>query len=340
MWGTVRDAATDIRQSGATTSFTWYDVHRNEKKKLEFGQTSRFAKTDSTGTYYQCGLPVQLGLISEAEGTMAASGEVEYSISNRRVYRLDMLVSTDMVALADSMKRISGRIVGGNSTARHGHTAWRCARREREAIARRNCHSHQREHECARVNSAGEFTIPLLPSGTHALEARVIGFAAMHQIIDLRPNTETRANVVMQSAQTLAVFNVNAKSITSTDRLAFLERKANRSGYFLERKDIDGTFDMVGVMQGIPGSMWRTTAGLPTPFFRKGGGECQPTYFYDGLEVELERLSMHNSKDFRGIEIYPPPKNFREEEPIGPYHLRSRNGCGMVLVWSKYSHWN
>lgn len=327
VWGTVRDANSYTRLNGATAGFSWYDLRVGADKRVAFRELTHDTKTDSTGNYYACGLPSEIKISSEATGTRSASGSVEYVIGERRLYRVDLLVSTDMVlqrSLASASGSDSAQALRatGTSTLR-GTLRDRKGKPVADAMV-----SVASVDSVTRSNSAGEFTFTRLPAGSHAVQARMLGFAPASSLVDLRPDQTTTLSLEMSDARTLAAVNVRAERVSGTDKLGFEARQRTGFGYTLTEKDIGNRNDVMSALLGMPRitpirQPGQVIIGIQTPI----QGVCVPLTYLDGTRIEPDQITQYNPKDFRAIELY----NSKFSVPLG----FDSGDCGAVLFWSK-----
>lgn len=336
VWGTIRDANSDSRLSGASAGFSWYDMTVSADKKVGFREQTHEVRTDSTGTYYACGLPSDIKIASEATGTRSASGTMEYVIGLRRLYRVDMLVSTDMVL----QQEITGQTAADTALAMrpHGSAILHGIVRDTKGqpVVGANI-TLASVDTSARTNAAGEFTMTQLPSGSHVLQVRQIGFSPATMLVELRPSQTTSVTLDMPSARTLAAVNVRGEYPGSREQEDFNYRRRRGMGYFLTEKDLNNKFDIYSTMQTLPGVQIVRHNGAATILFNVRGGKsmmsgggsdkCLATIYLDGTRADQEQLASFPPEYFRAVEVY----NNRMTVPIG---FESPD-CGVILLWSK-----
>lgn len=333
VWGTVRDAATDTRLAGSAVAFNWYNLQLGSDKRLSFGEITRATRTDSTGAYYACGLPTEITISSEAAGTRSASGAVEYAIGARRLHRVDLLVSTDMVGAKGAAPR-SARDTAAMLRP-HG-----------TATLRGNVHDATGKpvagamvtlasvDTAVRTSATGEFTMTSLPAGTQGLQVRQIGFGPAMSLVELRPGQTTEAAVELPSARTLATFNVRANSVTASDRSGFDSRRRSGFGYALENKDFANRPDMTSVLREMPsvtvtrGTNGTTSVTLPG----RQGGQCSAVIYVDGSRSDTDAINSLDPATVRAVEVYP-------RETMIPAEFASFARCGVIAFWTRFAKW-
>lgn len=323
VFGELRDAATDaIVRRGAAT-FSWYVI-----SGARFSQNNRGVDSDASGRYFACGLPVEIPIATNGVSDSAASGRVEYSIGSRRMQRLDMLVSRDML-VADSDTSTSSADSSAFSVAR-GEAAVRGVARDSAGRPLANTIvSLAVSQSTTRTDVNGRFQLNDLPAGTQTIQLRRIGSAAMSQLVQLRSGHVSEINVVLSTANTLATVNVIGKS---AQRLAFEKRRAENFGWAVDSSVLNVRADLFSVFSNRP---WTTAVrkGWSTRIFLRGlfSGGCEPQAFLDGLPAPMDMVTVLPPDYFRAIEVLvgkPAPD---------PYFTDSN--CGVVLFWSKNIRW-
>ncbi|MGV3708616.1 MAG: carboxypeptidase regulatory-like domain-containing protein [Gemmatimonas sp.] len=326
VWGTIRDANSDTRQSNAAASFSWYDLSLNEKKRYNFGEDGYDVRSDSTGTYYACGLPTEIRLSAEAMGSRAASGAVEFRISERRLTRFDLLVSGDMVFVRDSSDttrlvaeargtaRLRGRVVDDKGKAVIGASV-----------------TFASLDTTVRTNGAGEFTLLNLPAGTHGLQARSIGLAPTTFAVELHPDQLSSLTVTMLGAHTLAPVNVRAERILGVDQLDFQRRLKMRSGYAIQGQMLTNRADIVSALRQIPSvQITRTARGQVSVLMSaRRVGQCVPMLYVDRVRMTMDQIDVYRMEDFVGVEAF----TSQFSVPVG---FESRD-CGVIIFWTKFN---
>lgn len=334
VFGTLRDAASDTRLFGARTRFNWYDMRVGADKKLAMMEITRDVRSDSTGTYYACGLPIDIAVFSEAEGARSASGVVQYAVGSRRLLRVDLLVSTDMVNQPTTRERTSAELIAALK-ARGTSTVRGTVRDEKNRVQVNASVMIASVDSTVITNDKGEFVLAGLPAGTHDLEARQLGFAPRRTRIDLHPGAVTEADLTVSSSTKLATVNVRAQAVAGSDRADYEHRRREGFGYALEAKDIKDRSDMTAVLQGIPSVTTRRVRGQAFVVMDHGsftGGECVPLIWIDGTRSDMTVASSINPQDLRAVEVFP-------RAGSAPPMYVGLQACGVILFWTKMARW-
>ncbi|MEO8000181.1 MAG: carboxypeptidase-like regulatory domain-containing protein, partial [Gemmatimonadaceae bacterium] len=330
-WGTVRDAATGIRQSGAAVGFTWYDASVAKNKKMLVQEVARDVRTDSTGVYYACGLPTEIRVSSEATGTRSASGVIEYLIGARRMMRIDLLVSTDMVLQPIDRERTPAESIAALKP--HGRATLRGVIRDTKGVLVPNAMITLASLDTmVRSDERGEFRLSSLPAGTHVLQARSVGFTPASMLIDLVPDSTTAAVLLVAKANELAVVNVRAERVAGRDKVGYDERRREGWGYALEHKDFKNRPDVASILQQTPGLNLKRVR--PGEFIVQTMAPCTVVYV-DGGRTSIDALAAYQPDDLRAIEVYP---RYVSSPPMYAV-IQMGSGCGTILFWTKSAKW-
>jgi len=133
------------------------------------------------------------------------------------------------------------------------------------------------------------------------------------------------------AAVTLDTVRVRANRVTLTLQ-EIQDRRNSGGGFYRGEDEIKERPDIVTALQGFPNVRTeRTVRGLavimPARNARESG--CVAAVYLDGLRSTYDELLMYKPEDLRAIEIFP-------RAPDAPLKYQARNGCGVVLVWTKY----
>jgi hypothetical protein len=330
--GTVRDAETGHRIAGAQVSLSWVTVERQRRSRWVVEYPGRIVTTDSSGSYYLCGTPVEYLLAARARVGTFASGLIDVLVDIRGVVRRDLTVSRESVlgpADSGAGRRGLATIVGS-------------VRGERGGLLPGAYASVDDVEGSVEADSLGRFVLRGLPSGTHMLMVRRIGYFASRQPVALRNRDTVRVNVPMAEATLLDTIRVTASPylVPIVDRIE--ERRRAGFGYLVGPEEIrrHGTFR--SVFEGFPLVEVRGSTSNFTIGFRKmsqfegGPGNtvlartgCTPEIFIDDYRADAEQLSVLNPQDIWAVEIYTHPN-------AGLFkYLSWNNDCGVILVWTR-----
>ncbi|MEO7361250.1 MAG: carboxypeptidase regulatory-like domain-containing protein [Gemmatimonadaceae bacterium] len=332
VWGTVKNAETSTLYDGASALFSWYDM-QSKGKTVEFAQMSTEVRSDSTGTYYACGLPIDVAISARALGRNAASGEVEYAIGKHSVYHVNLSVSPDMVV---SMSADSGSLRNGASSTvvrGRGRSVLRgSVRDDHNRAVPEALVSVASADTVVRTSKDGTYLLSGMPAGTHSVQIRSLGFAMTSKLVDLKPNATTELNFMLSTTTVLATYNVRTESKPSLEYLDYQDRRQMSAGYAREFGDL-AFADGLSILDNIP----RTYVGRQNgsaevyQWVTNAAGsrvKCNPVLYLDGAPVDANFMETYPVGNLRAVEVFD-----KFQVPIR-YMGSSVNSCGAILYWT------
>ena len=353
VWGAIRSAESGQMRAGAYAGFRWYDLDPNVRRGLSIRDTRKEIATNRDGLFFACGVPTGVTVTSEGIDSSAASGLLEYSLGERRLLRLDLLVSRDMV-VPDSSRIRTSADAPVSTDARglasvHGTILDEKNRPLNNAII-----SVPSAGRSIRTNGRGQFMLAGLPAGTQSLQIRRLGYAMRTHIVALRPNETTDIAVQIAGMNVLSTYNVRANISKGSERLAFEARRAQGKGMFLEGRDLSSRRHMEDVLRTFPDVELRynSTGGYrmvmyagrgpleaPVPGAANSGTSnhsCSPEVWVDDLHSSLSVVALYKPEDFRAVEAY----TRVSEIPLKylEYPIKSLP-CAVLLFWSRSAKW-
>lgn len=217
--GHVEDPETLQPVVGAEVSLAWDEI--NVSKEFGVRHTSRLARdtTDRSGAFKICGLPSSLRATLQARHGSALTAEIPISLGNKPA---ELFARTLLLPLANSGAQRGSATVSGVVALEDSPTK---AGSRVELVG---------TDFVVRTNEKGEFTMRNLPSGTHALLARHIGFGAEIITVDLSSRQERR--VMIKLPKFVAVMDsvlVTARRMSALERVGFTQRQKSGFGYYL-----------------------------------------------------------------------------------------------------------
>lgn len=314
VYGTVTDGDTKARLVKAPTVFKWFDMNKREKR-VSFAELENRAESDSTGTFYACGLPTDVSFNVRAYGNKASSGEIEYSLGERSVTRLDFTVSKEFFNATKlrGTATLHGVVRDGNGLPVAGAVV--------TAIS---------ADTSVRTDEQGEFTLRRLPAGTQGIQVRKIGLGLANKLVDMQPNQTTEASVTMPAARTLATFNVRAAKSLTMEESDFEDRR--KTGFSttidFDKRDFATAINALNNIPRVKLAYGR--GGSQTVTMLNGKNSCFPTYYLNGAKVDADQMRDYPVDRIRFAEVF-----------TSPYTVPARfmttgiNACGVVLYWTK-----
>lgn len=329
VWGTIRDAATNAPISGATTVTSWIDVRRALATRFREAETKKEVLSDNSGVYFACGLPATAELSTAAVAAKAASSGVEYTVGPRRLYRLDLSVSTDMVVpdsvvLRTPADSLQAQRAHGRSTVR-GIVVDDRKRPLANALVRIAI-----ADTSVRTDKDGKFQLGGLPAGTQVFSVRRVGLAPSTQIVQLRENGAVDVVFPLSSVNTLATMRVHAKG---DQRFEYEDRRERKHGYAVDSTTLNHRIDVASALQNLPLTrVVRSDTGTTVVVRNLSTrAACVPTVYLDGLVSSMRIVSDRPPSYFHAIEVLP--------AEVVPIKYMISPSCGVVMFWSKNARW-
>lgn len=336
VWGTVRNAETLSPAEGVEAGFHWYDLNAGTVPGLMINDVRKQVATAKDGLFFACGVPTGVALTSAAIDSTAASGVVEYALGERRMMRLDLLVSGDMI-MPDTLNLHSIRDSTAALRARGLATVSGIITDERNRPIADAVVSIPGTDTTVRSNKQGKFVLAGMPGGTHSLDVRRVGFAKQMQMVSLRPGEVTNVAMTVSGMNVLSAYNVRAKTgKKGSDLLAFEKRRQLGTGMFLEGRAITSRHELEDALRVFPGVIlhYNRTGRYGLSMDDAVGGRCVPRVWLDGLPSSMNIVAMRKPEDFRAIEVYN-----RVSEVPREYQQEMKFICGVMLFWSRNARW-
>ena len=326
--GFVRNADTGEPLPGSSVVMLWTDITLDEHGFRQ--QRRQFPiPVGEDGRYTACGVPSGTALTLRAELGTDVSGFVETEIPPRglrwRDFGIGIADSTIAVAIDSTVgagtvavkvrrgqARLSGTVRTGDGRPVQGATVlvWGSGV---EGV----------------TDAAGRFLLSGLPSGTHNLEVRRIGFQPAHVPVDLGRRKPATVTVALEQAVPVLDPVEVVGERTVADRTGFLQRSRRGFGDFITSDEIEKRHPIVA------SDLLRTTAGVQVlPGGPMGAavlmrGNCRPTLWIDGMRLMGEDSidALVQPSDIVGIEIYKSPAET-------PPQFSGGGSCGTIVVWT------
>lgn len=338
VWGTIRDASSNKLLSSAIAAFNWFDMRSGPATGLYLRDIRKEVVTDETGLFVACGVPPDVMITTAAIDTSmirgkGASGFIQYSVGSRRLQRLDLVVSPDMIAPVNTP--LVTRDDSTASARARGRATLKGIVLDDKKMPVADATIYVASADTSVItNGTGTFSISALPAGTHTIQTRRIGFAPVTQIVALRTDSVTEVQIVSTSVNVISVYNVRAEKAKGSDRAAFDLRRKMGFGSYVEEKDIARRTDMYGVVSQFSGVRvdrdgLDVRITVPSSY---GGGRCVPLLYLDGAYTTTEAINAMQPTDLRAVEVY-------TRNGTAPMQYAAYSQCGVILFWSKNARW-
>jgi hypothetical protein len=300
--GHVNDPETLQPVVGAEVSVAWDEIEVSKKSGIRRTPLSVIGKTNNSGAYVLCGLPSALRATLQARRGLAVTGEIPITLGNRPI---ELAGRTLLLSQRDSWREIGNAVVSGVVLLEGSPTN---AGSRVELVG---------TDIVVRTNEKGEFTMRNLPSGSHTLLARHVGFGAEIVPVDLSSREAKR--VTINLPKFVAVMDpvlVTARRMSALDKVGFTQRQKSGFGYFLgpdrlERMHLHNLTDLLG--------------HVPVVF-----DKCVQYWVDDTIYQELEPGDINlylAASEIVAAEVYP---NLNT-----PARYMRFGGCSIVVLWTR-----
>lgn len=339
--GSVRQASTDAAVVNAYVSVKWSEVYLSRAGMVREMPTHDL-RTNEEGWFMAC-VPSGIPVTAHAEQDTLRSGDVELVMSTQAIRRRDLYIgaATVKIVSAEDSVRTSGAVNDGDRVEASGTGTLRGVVRALDGKpipgARVRMIGARGE---SRTDSAGAFTLRALPHGTHAVEARALGFLPDEAMVDVLAFREQDVTLTLTDLSSTLLDTVRVRGaarMAQALRAGFERRRRSGMGTFLEELDTLKVQVFADIVARIPGLTFRegrnTNDAFERQLFFSGGGRsepCAPTIYLDGIQL-LQQVTdvdqLVNAATIRRVEVY-----LRGTTP--PAEFASSSGCGIMVIWT------
>jgi carboxypeptidase family protein/TonB-dependent receptor-like protein len=342
--GYVRSAGNRLPLSDATITVRWTELELR-KDGIYRSTPSLSTEPSETGWFAFCGLPVGGSVIVRAAAGADSSGLFELQVPEDGLLHRDVYVGTSLhtkLTVGDSVNRDS---VTTDVLRGPGRLRGRIAASNGRPIAGARVLLWGTGLE-ARTDDQGAFSLANLPTGTHALDVRAVGFNPAMRAVDVFDETSQAAEVALDALgitlDTVRV--VAAQRLYTSQRLADFERRKKAGfGHFMDQDAIEkrNAVQASDLLRTIPGVLVLPSQRSGYEVFMRGGlaimgsGYCRPDVYVDGIRVIVDRdmpldFAVRPS-ELRAMEVYTRGSQM-------PAELSSLSGCGAIAFWTGPRH--
>jgi carboxypeptidase-like protein/carboxypeptidase family protein/TonB-dependent receptor-like protein len=311
---------------GAEVSIAW--VQLEVSKEIGVRRTPRVIRdsTDEHGQYRLCGLPNAMHATVQARKAGAVTAEIPITLGDEDS---ELFARTLLLSRADSGAKTGKAIVSGRVVLEGSPTL---AGSRVEVVG---------TDVVTLTNEKGEFTIKNLPSGSHMLLARHLGFGAETAPVDL--SSLQPQKVTMKLPKYVATIDpvvVTAKRAASLDKVGFSQRQRSGQGFYLgpdqiqsihpqQLTDILTRVPSLRITYGPNGNDVTSSRGTNS---LSGGGQCVQFYVDDMPWQSASPGDVNNflnATEVVGVEVYAGPG-------VPAQYSRGMQDCTTVVIWTKF----
>ncbi len=349
IFGAVREAGSDALLMGAEVTAEWAEVLRvRGGAGLQYPR--RLVRTDSTGRYALCGVSAEWLLTVQAAVGARTTGAVDLRLGERRVTRLDLLVSLELTGSDSADDAQRSRLM--DSVTAQAPDSLRARLREylSQPIQRGRARLRGTVSDAATGlplsgvkaslegypaevdgDDEGRFFLGELPGGTQILLVRRLGYAPLRVPVDLRVPAMNHVHVDLSRVEALAKVQVFGRfSGRGQDRREFDERRRLGIGRVVQGKTLErrGSQALLFALQGVPNLLVQTNGPQPGLRVRRGAVTCEPRLWLDGFRTDMTVVASLTASEIAAVEVF--PRN------VGvPMRFAAWDDCGTVLIWTK-----
>jgi len=323
--GHVTDPETLAPVAGADVSIAWTQIEVS--KQIGVRRTPRVLRdsTDGEGAFKICGLPSDMQATLQARKGRSVTAEVPIALGQLET---ELFARTLLLSKADSGAKtgnaaVSGKVVLEGAPSNAGT---RVELMGTDAIAM--------------TNENGEFTMRNLPSGSHVLLARHLGFGAETVPVDL--SSREPKQVKIKLPKYVAMMDpvvVTARRQASLDKVGFSQRQKSGQGYYLgpdQLQSIHANY-LTDILRRVPslrivssptGDVVTSSRGV-TSF---GSAPCVQYYLDDMPWMSATPGDINqfvNGNEVVAVEVYAGPG-------APAQYTRGMQDCTTVVLWTKF----
>ena len=323
--GHVNDPETLQPVVGAEVSIAWIAIEISKETGIRRTPHVMRDTTNAAGAFQLCGLPNSMQASLQARKGTAATSEVPVSLGDAETELLarTLLLSRAPSSATTGNASVSGKVIlegaPGNGPSRV------------ELVG---------TDVVAMTNDAGEFTMTNLPSGSHVLLARHLGYRAATAAVDLTSREPQKVTIKLPKFVALMdPVLVVARRNASLDKVGFNQRKKGANGYFLgpeQLQQIHANY-LTDIFRRIPGLRVSSNGFDEVVSSSRGpsslsGGDCVQYYLDDMPWTSAspgDINSFVNGSEVVGVEVY--------NGPSAPaQYTRGMNACTTIVLWTRF----
>lgn len=324
--GHVTEPETLQPVAGAEVSIAWTQLEVS--KSVGVRRTPRLIRdsTDAQGAFKLCGLPNSMQATLQARKAGAVTAEIPITLGDQEseLFARTMLLSHTDSGAKTGNAVVSGRVMLEGAPSNAGSRV--------EVVG---------TDLIAMTNERGEFTIRNLPSGTHVLLARHLGFGAETVPVDLSSREAKQVTIKLPKfVATIEPVVVTARRGGSLDKVGFNQRMKSGMGFYLgpdqlqqmrpnDLTDILRRVPSLRISSGPDGDVVTSSRGVSS---LTGSAGCVQFYVDDMPWQSVTPGDINNfvnAPEVVGVEVYAGPG-----APV--QYTQGMQDCTSVVIWTKF----
>jgi len=323
--GHVVDPETLQPVEGSEVSIAWTQIEASKETGIHRSPRLLRDSTNAAGAFKLCGLPSSLKATLQARRGKSVTAEVPIEIGESET---ELFARTLMLSKEDSGAKVGNAIVSGRVVLEGSPTN---AGSRVEVLG---------TDLIALTNEKGEFMLRNLPSGSHVLLARHLGFGAETVPVDL--STREPKQVTIKLPKFVANIDpviVTAKRAAGLDKVGFNQRKKSGTGYYLDQDQIQRLRPnyLTDILRQVPGirisysPQGEVVTGSRGVSSLTNNGCVQ--YYVDDMPWQSampgDINNFVNGSEVVGVEVY-------QGSNTPAQYSRAMSDCTTIVLWTKF----
>ncbi len=319
--GHVTDPETLQPVPGAEVSIAWSELEASKENGVRMSPRLIRDSTDKRGAFHICGLPNSMKATLQARRGSSVTAEVPIALGDEES---ELFVRTMLLSSIDSTAKVgnaavSGRVVLEGAASNAGSRV--------EVVG---------TNQVVLTNENGEFSMSKLPSGSHVLLVRHLGFGAETVPVDLSSRQPQRVSVKLPKfVATLDPVVVKARSQGGLEKVGFAQRQKSGTGFYLgpdQLRNMNPQY-LTDIMRRVPSLRVQSSpTGDVVTSSRGTGSGCVQYYVDDMPWMSAEpgdNNNFVNANEIVAVEVY------QDSNTPGQY-IRAGGGCTTIVLWTRF----
>jgi hypothetical protein len=320
--GQVHDPETLQPVAGAEVSIAWSQIDVSKEHGVSRTPHVVYDSTNASGAFRICGLPNSMQATLQAKRGKSVTAEIPIALGEQES---ELFARTLLLSRIDSGAKagnatVSGRVVLEGAPTNAGSRV--------EVVG---------TDQVVLTNDKGEFTITKLPSGSHVLLARHLGFGAQTVAVDLTSREAQRVTIKLPKyVAMIEPVVVNARRSANLDKVGFSQRKITGMGFYIGPDELKNRRPnrVTDILRTVPGlRIIDSPEGETVTSARNaGGGDCTQYYVDDMPWLSTEPGDVNqfvNASEVVAVEVY-------QGSNVPAQYSRGMGNCTTIVLWTRF----
>jgi uncharacterized protein (DUF2141 family) len=320
--GQVRDPETLQPVGGAEVSIAWSQIDVSKEHGVTRTPHVVYDSTNALGAFRICGLPNSMQATLQAKRGKSVTAEIPIALGEQES---ELFARTLLLSHIDSGAKagnaaVSGRVVLEGAPTNAGSRV--------EVVG---------TDQVVLTNEKGEFTINKLPSGSHVLLARHLGFGAQTVAVDLTSREAQRVTIKLPKyVAMIEPVVVNARRSANLDKVGFSQRKISGMGFFIGPDELKNRNPnrVTDILRTVPGlQIIDSPEGETVTSARNAGGQDCTQYYVDDMpwlsEEPGDVNQFVNASEVVAVEVY-------QGSNVPAQYSRGMGNCTTIVLWTRF----